>query len=64
VGVRVLLVNKLYSPYKQYWLYSNYCTDYYCDESCDCDPCINHSNSIYEYYEYLDELEELEIKNM
>ena len=57
VGLRVLLVNKLYSPSKQYCLYNNYCSDYYGDESCDCDPCMNHSNSIYEYYEYLDELE-------
>lgn len=60
VGLRVLLVNDSYSPSKQYCLYNNYCSDYYGDESCDCDPCINHSNSIYEYYEYLDELEELE----
>ena len=67
VGLRVLLVNKSYSSSKQYCLsskqyclYSNYCTDYYSDESCDCDPCMNHSNSIYEYYEYLEELEELE----
>jgi hypothetical protein len=60
VGLRVLLVNDSYSPSKQYCLYSNYCTDYYGDECCDCDPCMNHSNSIYQYYEYLDELEELE----
>jgi hypothetical protein len=60
VGIRVLLVNDSYSPSKQFCLYSNYCTDYYSDESCDCDPCMNHSNSIYQYYEYLEELEDLE----
>ena len=58
VGLRIILVNKLYSPRKQFCLHSNYCSDYYGDECCDCDPCINHSNSIYEYYEYLDELEQ------
>jgi hypothetical protein len=60
VGLRVLLVNDSYSPSKQYCLYGNYCTDYYSDESCDCDPCMNHSNTIYNYYEYLEELEDLE----
>jgi len=60
VGIRILLVNNSYSPSKQFCLYSNYCSDYYGDECCECDPFINHSNTIYNYYEYLDELEELE----
>ena len=56
VGLRVLLVIKQKNgPCNQFCLHSNHC---YC-ESCDCDPCINHSNTIYDYYEYLDELEEL-----
>ncbi len=59
VGLKVFLSikqNKNNGPNKKFCLHSNYCYD----ESCDCDPFINHSNTIYNYYEYLDELEELE----
>ena len=57
VGLKVFLVIKQNNgPKRQYCLHSNYCYD----ESCDCDPFVNHSNTIYDYYEYLYELEELE----
>jgi hypothetical protein len=55
VGLRVLLVIKQNGKQcNQFCLHSNYCSG----ECCDCNPCINHSTTIYDYFEYLDELDE------